>query len=81
MTSYYSDNIYLGQKICENQVTPPTITVKSIRTCTLDWNPSYHNKNFNSTYVFVLSCGDIFRGDSILYIALPSGFNTNNGIG
>ena len=72
VSSYYDDNIYLGHKICENTVTPPTITVKAVRTCTLSWSASYVNKNFNASYSFLLSCNDLFRGDSILYIQLPS---------
>lgn len=72
VSSYYDDNIYLGRKICENTVTPPTITVKAVRTCTLSWSASYVNRNFNASYSFVLSCNDLFRGDSILYIQLPS---------
>lgn len=72
VTSYYNDNIYLGYKICENSVTPPTITVKAVRICTLSWSASYVNQNFNASYTFVLSCNDLFRGDSILYIKLPN---------
>ena len=80
-TSYFSDNIYLGQKICENQVTPPTINVKEVRVCTLSWTPEYFNQGFNASYSFVLSCGDRFRGDSILYITLPNEFSSKNPIG
>ena len=72
VSSYYDENIYLGHKICENSVNPPTITVKALRVCTLSWSDSYVNKNFNASYSFVLSCNDLFRGDSILYIKLPS---------
>ena len=68
----------MGRKICENSVTPPTITVKAVRVCTLSWSASYVNRNFNASYTFVLSCNDLFRGDSILYIRLPSEFSSNN---
>ncbi len=80
-TSYYVSNIYLGLKICENQIIPPTINIKPLRTCTLSWTPQYYNQNFNTTYVFQLSCSDVFRGDSTLYISLPSAFSANNRIG
>lgn len=81
VTSYYEDNIYLSHKICENQISPPTINVKPLRTCTLSWTPQYSNQNFNASYVFQLSCSDVFRGDSILYIQLPQAFSTTNSLG
>ena len=52
-----------------------------MRTCTLSWSASYVNKDFNASYSFVLGCNDLFRGDSILYIELPSTFSTKNKIG
>lgn len=78
VSSYFDENIYLGHKICENSVNPPAITVKAVRVCTLSWSASYVNKNYNASYTFVLSCNDLFRGDSILYIKLPSDFSSNN---
>jgi hypothetical protein len=81
VTSYYEDNIYLGRKICENQIAPPTINIKPLRTCTLSWTPQYYNQLFNATYVFRLSCSDVFRGDSTLYIKLPQAFETTNAQG
>jgi len=78
VTSYYLDNIYLSRKICENQITPPSINIKPLRTCTLSWTPQYYNQNFNATYVFQLSCSDVFRADSILYVTLPQAFSTTN---
>lgn len=81
VTSYYDQNIYLGLKICENQIVPPTINIKPLRTCTLSWTPQYSNQRFNATYVFQLSCSDVFRGDSTLFIALPQAFSTTNSIG
>ena len=81
VTSYYEDNIYLSKKICENQIIPPTINIKPLRTCSLSWNPQYFNQNFNASYTFQLSCSDVFRGDSILYIALPSAYSTTNALG
>lgn len=78
VTSYYTDNIYESYKICESSVTPPTITVKAVRTCTLSWSASYVNKGFNASYSFVMGCNDLFRGESILYISLPSDFSTKN---
>lgn len=81
VTSYYVDNIYLSRKICENQITPPSINIKPLRTCTLSWTPQYYNQNFNASYVFQLSCSDVFRSDSILYIALPQAYSTTNAQG
>ena len=81
VTSYYVQNIYLAQKICENQITPPSINIKPLRTCTLSWNPQYYNQKFNTTYAFQLSCSDVFRGDSTLYIALPAAYSASNPIG
>jgi hypothetical protein len=81
VTSYYVNNIYLALKICENQILPPSINIKPLRTCTLSWNPQFYNQKFNATYLFQLSCSDVFRGDSSLYISLPSAFSTNNKIG
>lgn len=81
VTSYYEDNIYLARKICENQIAPPTINIKPLRTCSLSWAPQYYNKGFNASYVFQLSCSDVFRGDSTLYIRLPSAFSTTNALG
>ena len=72
MTSYFDDNIYENHKICENSVTPPTISVKAVRTCTLSWTSTFSNKNFNGTHQCVVSCDDLFRGQSTLYISLPS---------
>jgi hypothetical protein len=68
-------------KICENQILPPSINIKPLRTCTLGWSPQYYNQNFNASYVFQLSCSDVFRGDSTLYISLPSAYSTNNPLG
>jgi hypothetical protein len=81
VTSYYVSNIYLGLKICENQIIPPAINIKPLRTCTLSWTPQYYNQNFNTSYVFQLSCSDVFRGDSMLYISLPSAYSANNKLG
>ena len=81
VSSYYDDNIYEAHKVCENSVTPPTITVKAVRTCTLSWSASYNNKGFNASYAFVVGCSDLFRGDSQLYIKLPSEFSTKNQLG
>ena len=81
MTSYYEENIYLSHKICENQIVPPTINIKPLRTCTLSWTPQYSNQNFNASYVFQLSCSDVFRGDSTLYIKLPQAYSTTNPLG
>ena len=81
VSSYYDDNIYEGHKICENPVTPPTITVKAVRTCTLSWSASFVNKGYNATYSFVVGCNDLFRGDSKLYISLPNDFTTKNQLG
>ena len=81
VTSYYASNIYLGLKICENQIVPPAINVKPLRTCTLSWTPQYYNQNFNSSYLFQLSCSDVFRGDSVLYINLPSAYSSGNRLG
>lgn len=81
VTSYYVSNIYLGLKICENQIVPPAINVKPLRTCTLSWTPQFYNQNFNTTYVFQLSCSDVFRGDSVLYINLPTAFSSTNPLG
>jgi hypothetical protein len=81
VTSYYDSNIYLGLKICENQIVPPSINVKPLRTCTLTWTPQYYNQNFNTSYVFQLSCSDVFRGDSILYISLPTAYSSGNKLG
>lgn len=81
VNSYYDDNIYTKKIICENSIVPPTINVKAVRTCTLEWTPSYHNRNFNATYVFILSCGDLFRGDSVLYIKLPAAYSALNTLG
>jgi len=33
---------------------------------------------FNATYAFFVSCSDLFRGNSIVYIKLPSEFSTKN---
>lgn len=77
VTSYYVSNIYLGLIICQNQIIPPAINIKPLRTCTLSWTPQYYNQNFNTTYTFQLSCSDVFRGDSMLYIALPSAYGNN----
>ena len=77
VTSYYVSNIYLGLIICQNQIIPPAINIKPLRTCTLSWIPQYYNQNFNTSYTFQLSCSDVFRGDSILYIALPSAYGNN----
>ena len=81
VTSYYSDNIYLGYKICENQIVPPTIIVKPIRTCTMSWIPNYYNMGYRALYTFRLSCSDVFRGDSTLYVKLPASFETSNALG
>ena len=81
VSSYYDDNIYLGHKICENSVNPPTINVKAVRTCSLEWTASYVNRDYKARYSFVISCSDIFRGDSILYIQLPNEFSTKNKLG
>lgn len=81
VTSYYEENIYLAKKICENQIIPPSITIKPLRTCTLSWTPNYYNQKFNASYAFQLSCSDVFRGDSTLYITLPQAFSTTNPLG
>jgi hypothetical protein len=81
VTSYYEQNIYLGRKICENQIKPPTINVKPLRTCSLSWTPQYSNQKFNASYVFQLSCSDVFRGDSTLYLTLPASYATTNPAG
>jgi len=52
-----------------------------LRTCTLSWNPLYYNQNYNASYTFQLSCSDVFRGDSTLYISLPSAFAAGNPLG
>lgn len=81
VTSYYEQNIYLARKICENSIVPPTINVKPLRTCSLSWTPQYYNQKFNASYVFQLSCSDVFRGDSMLYLSLPSSYATTNPVG
>lgn len=81
VASYYVSNIYLGLTICQNSILPPSINIKPLRTCTLSWTPQYYNQNYNASYVFQLSCSDVFRGDSILYISLPSAYSTSNKIG
>ena len=81
VTSYYEDNLYLQHKICENSIVPPTINIKPLRTCTLGWTPQYSNKGFNASYTFQLSCSDVFRGDSTLYISLPQAYSTTNPVG
>jgi len=55
--------------------------VKAIRACTLSWQPNYSNQGFNATYTFYVSCSDQFRGDSILYINLPTQFSNQNKAG
>ena len=55
--------------------------MKAVRACTLEWSASYANKDFNASYSFVVSCTDLFRGDSILYIVLPNAFTTKNNLG
>ena len=55
--------------------------MKAVRTCSLEWTASYANKNYKAQYSFVISCSDIFRGDSILYIKLPNEFSTKNKLG
>jgi hypothetical protein len=67
--------------MCQNSIVPPSINIKPLRTCTLSGTPQYSNQNFNTTYVFELSCSDVFRGDSTLYIALPAAYSANNIVG
>lgn len=72
VASYFESDIYQNKKICENQIKPPTINVKAIRDCTLEWQPDFSNMYYNATYSFFVSCSDQFRGNSIAYIKLPS---------
>jgi len=72
VASYFDSDIYQNKKICENQITPPSINVKSIRDCTLQWQPNFYNMYFNATYEFIIGCSDQFRGNSVAYIQLPS---------
>lgn len=78
VASYFESDIYKNRKICENQITPPSINVKNIRECTLEWQPDFSNMYYNATYAFYVSCSDQFRGNSIAYIKLPSEFSTRN---
>lgn len=52
-----------------------------MRACTISWGPQYYNKYFNASYSFQLSCSDIFRSDSIIYINLPTAYSTVNSPG
>jgi hypothetical protein len=72
VSSYFTNNIYSSYKICENQIVPPSINVKSLRTCTLSWTPDYSNMYYNATYAFIVSCSDQFRGNSVVYFSLPT---------
>lgn len=78
VTSYYNSNIYLGLKICENAINVPTITVKAIRTCGFSVTVDYYNNGYNGTYTFLISCSDVIRMNSKLYISLPSAYAVSN---
>lgn len=79
-TSYFDSNIYRAHKICENPITPPTIMMKSIRNCGFSINLDFHNSGLNAKYNFLISCTDVIRTNSILYIYTHSNYNISNPI-
>lgn len=78
VTSYFNNNIYLGQKICENAISVPTVTVKAIRTCGFSVTVDFYNNAYNGTYTFLISCSDVIRMNSKLYVSLPSAYAVSN---
>lgn len=78
VTSYFTSNIYQALKICENAISVPTITVKAIRTCGFSVTVDYYNNGYNGTYTFLISCTDVIRVNSKLYITLPSAYAVSN---
>jgi hypothetical protein len=81
VTTYFNSNIYLGYKICENAISVPAITVKAIRTCGFSVTADYYNTGYNASYTFLISCTDVIRFNSKLYISLPSSYSVSNPTG
>lgn len=79
-TSYFDSNIYQSHRICENPILPPTIMMKSIRTCGFSFNVDFHNSNLDAKYNFLISCTDVIRANSVLYIYMHNNYNISNPI-
>ncbi len=78
LTSYFDMNIYQGRKICENPIKPPTIMMKSNRTCGFSMNVDFYNTGYNAQYNFLISCTDVIRANTILHIYMHSNYNISN---
>lgn len=78
LTSYFDSNIYQDRKICENTIQAPTIMIKSVRKCGFSVSLDFHNTNYLASYNFMISCTDVIRVNSILYIYLHTNYNISN---
>ena len=78
LTSYFDSNVYQSHKICENSISPPSIMQKSIRNCGFSLNVDFYNAGYPANYNFLISCTDVIRANSTLYIFLNSNYNVSN---
>lgn len=77
-TSYFDNNIYQSHKICENPIQPPAIMMKSIRSCGFSLNVDFHNSGLDAKYNFLISCTDVIRANSVLYVYMHGNYNISN---
>lgn len=78
LTSYFDSNIYQGHKMCENTIAPPTIIQRSVRSCGFSLNVDFYNSGYNAAYNFLVSCTDVIRANSTLYIYMHNNYNVSN---
>ncbi|KRX03573.1 hypothetical protein PPERSA_04125 [Pseudocohnilembus persalinus] len=80
LTSYYSGDIYMQQKICEQVVPYPFISSMIVRSCEFYPEIDVNTVNLQSTYTFNFKCQTQVRDNSVVQIYIPKQYLKNNNL-
>ncbi|KAL4505423.1 hypothetical protein ABPG72_002485 [Tetrahymena utriculariae] len=80
LTSYFSDNIYINQMICQQQMPMQALNIQTVKSCDLIVDSTILNAKALSLYTFKIQCSTMVRAFTDIEIILDEDYKISNGI-
>ncbi|EAR88803.2 hypothetical protein TTHERM_00262990 (macronuclear) [Tetrahymena thermophila SB210] len=80
LTSYFSDNIYINQMICQQQMPMQALNIQTVKSCDLIVDSTILNAKALSLYTFKIQCSTMVRAQTDIEIILNDDYKIVNGL-